>query len=93
MSPWHHRDASGVAGGQITPWIAKTSMAASKNFASGLRPAGQRLRPAGQDAVSLQVMARRIFGNFFELKKAAANSIDAAHSIRRNISEGESRRR
>jgi four helix bundle protein len=46
-----------------------------------------------QDAVSLYVMACNIFGNFpFELKKVAANSIDAAHSISRNIAEGYCRR-
>ena len=38
-------------------------------------------------------MACNIFGNFpFELKKVAANSIDAAHSISRNIAEGYCRR-
>jgi len=42
-----------------------------------------------QDAVSLYILACRVFANFpFELKKVAANSIDAAHSISRNISEG-----
>ena len=46
-----------------------------------------------QDAVSLYVLACKIFANFpFELKKVAANSIDAAHSISRNISEGYCRR-
>ena len=46
-----------------------------------------------QDAVSLYVLACRIFTFFpFELKKVAANSIDAAHSISRNISEGYCRR-
>ena len=46
-----------------------------------------------QDAVSLYVLACNIFTNFpFELKKVAANSIDAAHSISRNISEGYCRR-
>jgi four helix bundle protein len=46
-----------------------------------------------QDAVSLYVLAYKIFTNFpFELKKVAANSIDAAHSISRNISEGYCRR-
>ncbi len=39
-----------------------------------------------QDAVSLYVLAFEIFGEFpFELKKISANSIDAAHSISRNI--------
>jgi len=34
-------------------------------------------------------MASKIFTNFpFELKKVASNSIDAAHSISRNIAEG-----
>jgi four helix bundle protein len=46
-----------------------------------------------QDAVSLYVLSYKIFTNFpFELKKVAANSIDAAHSISRNISEGFCRR-
>jgi len=46
-----------------------------------------------QDAVSLYILACRVFVNFpFELKKVAANSIDAAHSISRNISEGYCRR-
>lgn len=39
-----------------------------------------------QDAVSLYILSCKIFTNFpFELKKVAANSIDAAHSISRNI--------
>ena len=42
-----------------------------------------------QDAISLYVLACDIFTNFpFELKKVASNSIDASHSISRNISEG-----
>jgi len=46
-----------------------------------------------QDAVSLYVLAFKIFGKFpYELKKIAANSIDAAHSISRNIAEGYCRR-
>ena len=46
-----------------------------------------------QDAISLYILTCEIFGNFpFELKKVAANSIDAAHSISRNISEGYCRR-
>ncbi len=46
-----------------------------------------------QDAISLYVLAYKMFSNFsFELKKVAANSIDAAHSISRNISEGYCRR-
>ncbi len=46
-----------------------------------------------QDAVSLYILACRVFVNFsFEFKKVAANSIDAAHSISRNISEGYCRR-
>ena len=46
-----------------------------------------------QDAVSLYILAYKIFTNFpFELKKVAANCIDAAHSISRNISEGYCRR-
>ncbi len=46
-----------------------------------------------QDAASLYVLACKIFADFpFELKKVAGNSIDAAHSISRNISEGYCRR-
>jgi hypothetical protein len=46
-----------------------------------------------QDAVSLYVLACNIFVDFpFELKKVAANSIDAAHSVSRNIAEGYCRR-
>lgn len=59
-----------------------------KNINRGFK----RLR-VWQDAVSLYVLAWKIFTNFpFELKKVAANSIDAAHSISRNISEGYCRR-
>ncbi len=46
-----------------------------------------------EDAVALYVLACKVFRKFpFELKKVAANSIDAAHSIPRNISEGYCRR-
>ena len=46
-----------------------------------------------QDAISLYILACKIFTDFpFELKKVASNSIDAAHSISRNISEGYCRR-
>ena len=46
-----------------------------------------------KDSVALYVLAYRIFVEFpFELKKIPANSIDAAHSISRNISEGYCRR-
>ena len=46
-----------------------------------------------QDAISLYVLAYKLFSKFpFELKKVAANCIDAAHSISRNISEGYCRR-
>ena len=46
-----------------------------------------------QDAISLDVLAYKIFSKFpFEIKKVAANSIDAAHSISRNISESYCRR-
>jgi four helix bundle protein len=59
-----------------------------KNINRGFK----RLR-VWQDAVSLYILACKIFANFpFELKKVAANSIDAAHSISRNISEGYCRR-
>jgi len=46
-----------------------------------------------QDSISLYVMACKIFSTFpFELKKVVANSIDAVHSVSRNISEGYCRR-
>jgi four helix bundle protein len=46
-----------------------------------------------QDSISLYIMACKIFSTFpFELKKVAANGIDAAHSISRNISGGYCRR-
>ena len=46
-----------------------------------------------QDTVSLYVLTCKIFAIFpFELTKVASNSIDAAHSIIRNISEGYCRR-
>ncbi|NIS60534.1 MAG: four helix bundle protein [Proteobacteria bacterium] len=46
-----------------------------------------------QDAVSLYILASKIFANFpFELRRVASNTIDAAHSISRNISEGYCRR-
>ena len=46
-----------------------------------------------QDAVSLYILAYKVFDNFpFELKKLAANCIEAYHSISRNISEGYCRR-
>jgi four helix bundle protein len=46
-----------------------------------------------QDAAALYVLACRAFCEFpFHLGKVAANSIDAAHSISRNIAEGHCRR-
>ncbi len=46
-----------------------------------------------QDSISLYVMACKILSAFpFEIKKVAANSIDAVHSISRNIAEGYCRR-
>jgi four helix bundle protein len=46
-----------------------------------------------QDAVSLYILACKILSKFpFELKKVAANAINAAHSISRNIAEGYCRR-
>ena len=59
-----------------------------KNINRGFK----RLR-VWQDAVSLYILACKILSSFpFELKKVAANTIDAAHSITRNISEGYCRR-
>ena len=46
-----------------------------------------------QDAISLYILACKVFRRFpYELKRVAANSIDAAHSVSRNISEGYCRR-
>ncbi len=46
-----------------------------------------------QDAVSLYLLAIQVFGKFsYTLGKVAANSIDSAHSISRNIAEGYCRR-
>jgi four helix bundle protein len=59
-----------------------------KNINGGLK----KLR-VWEDSVSLYALACKIFSDFpFELKKVASNSIDAAHSISRNISEGYCRR-
>jgi len=59
-----------------------------KNINRGFR----KLR-VWQDSVALYVLACKIFTNFpFEIKKIASNSIDAAHSISRNIAEGYCRR-
>jgi len=46
-----------------------------------------------QDAISLYILSCKTFANFpFYLKRVASNSIDAAHSISRNIAEGYCRR-
>ena len=46
-----------------------------------------------KDSVLLYTLAYKVFAKFpFELKKIATNSIDAAHSISRNIAEGYCRR-
>ena len=69
-------------------WQAGKQTLERKNINRGLK----KLR-VWQDAVCLYVLACEIFTNFpFELKKVASNSIDAAHSILRNISEGYCRR-
>jgi four helix bundle protein len=55
-----------------------------KNINRGFK----RLR-VWQDAVSLYILTCKILATFpFELKKVSSNSIDAAHSISRNIAEG-----
>ncbi|MCG2754130.1 MAG: four helix bundle protein [Desulfobacteraceae bacterium] len=69
-------------------WNGAVGMMERKNINRGFK----KLR-VWQDAVSLYVLACKILTNFpFEFKKLAANSIDAAHSISRNISEGYCRR-
>ncbi len=55
-----------------------------KNINRGFK----RLR-VWQDAIQLYVLSFRILSKLpFELKKTASNSIDAAHSISKNIAEG-----
>ncbi len=45
------------------------------------------------DSIELYILTCELLSNFpFELKKTAANCIDASHSISRNIAEGYSRR-
>jgi four helix bundle protein len=46
-----------------------------------------------QDSVSLYILACEIFSKFpYPIRKTASQSIDAAHSINRNIAEGYCRR-
>jgi four helix bundle protein len=46
-----------------------------------------------QDSIELYKLTCKVFSDFpFELKKISSNSIDASHSICRNISEGYCRR-
>jgi len=66
----------------------------SKNYGSrkNVNRGFKKLR-VWQDAISLYVLACQIFSKFpYTLNRVAANSIDAAHSIGRNISEGYCRR-
>ena len=78
----------GWKGGRVEGWKGAVGMMERKNINRGFK----KLR-VWQDAVSLYVLACKILANFpFEFKKLAANSIDAAHSISRNISEGYCRR-
>ena len=63
-------------------------MTERKNINRGFR----QLR-VWNDAIELYIITCKILINFpFELKKTAANCIDASHSISRNIAEGYSRR-
>jgi hypothetical protein len=65
-------------------WNGGEKLAERKNVNRGFK----KLR-VWYDAISLYFLACKIFAKFpYELKKVAANSIDAAHSISRNISEG-----
>jgi four helix bundle protein len=69
-------------------WNGGEKLAERKNVNRGFK----KLR-VWYDAISLYFLACKIFAKFpYELKKVAANSIDAAHSISRNISEGYCRR-
>jgi hypothetical protein len=76
----------------LSPWPNTTSQNTSsstfkwmdckdrKNINRGFK----KLR-VWQDAVSLYVLTSKMFGKFpFELRRVAANGIDAAHSISRN---------
>jgi four helix bundle protein len=54
---------------------------------------GYRTLRVWQDAIDLYVLTSKVFSNSpFELKKSAANILDAAQSISRNIAEGYCRR-
>ena len=54
---------------------------------------GFRKLEVWQDSLELYKLVSKIFMGFpFELKKVAANTIDASHSILRNIAEGYTRR-
>jgi len=54
---------------------------------------GYRTLRVWQDAIDLYVLTSKVFSNCpFELKKSAANILDAAQSISRNIAEGYCRR-
>jgi len=67
---WHSHGINWRGRRVNKPWIEKTSTEDLKNCEFGLRPVGQRLRPGGQDAVSLYVLACNIFTDFpFMAKK------------------------
>ncbi len=62
-----------------------------KNINRGFNP--DKSGRVWQDSISLYISACKILSEFpFELKKVASNSIDAVHSISRNISGGYCRR-
>jgi four helix bundle protein len=68
--------------------MGKTGRMERKNINRGFK----KLR-VWNDAVELYILAVKILSEFpFELKKIGSNSLDAAHSISRNISEGYCRR-
>ena len=72
--------------------MAKDSLKPANTEHKNLNRGFKKLR-VWNDAVSLYVLAYKIFSKFpYELKKVAANAIDAAHSISRNIAEGYCRR-
>ena len=63
-------------------------MADRRNVNRGFR----KLR-VWQDAISLYVISSKAFADFpYHLTRVAANAIDAAHSVSRNIAEGYCRR-
>jgi four helix bundle protein len=74
--------------GMVEEWKSQDGGIAHRNINRGFK----KLR-VWNDAIDLYALAYETFSKLpFELKKVAANAIDAAHSISRNIAEGYCRR-